>query len=785
MKILKSTHRNNSGLLFTITIYDREAVTSPEIVFLCGPDFVKIKTHGDRSDTFKRIIPASAEFTIMTGCEVYTTEQEDAIAEFYFNLTNSFEGRFYVTIIAGTDMLFQGKILPDVGDYLISQYGDFAVTAIDGITDLQDIEYRPTDYTDLTPESAIQTYTFNEHFIDILQRIDSVLFFKEVYNSFSTSLSLLSTAANWTESQSITGDIFEQVKVRNYWFEKVGTGSYRKYRSCWEVLTDLLTGFNARMYYARGRYNVEQISYADNNPLYIDIYHYNVFEDTVGVGATLTRVQHDYDTDDDLWAGAGATKGRLPAFKAVELEQGKQFTNYINGMAMSVPGNSGPFDFGYVIGTGNKLVLQWNVELLLGTAWSVAPYSSTILVEWILTFKMKIGDYWMVADDPKYAGTVGVQPTGSYHVGNGGVVPVINWALTDSTVTVKWERTFISSSLNDFQTQVSTYTSFVRNSALVIESSEILGNGNLIIELVDFVTKRNGTIIGGSPKGTFQLVKTSRVIIASGYKDLYDQPKGIKRYEIGDTRNSLVYKTKLGYYDSDKATTNQLFMKASGTPNQVPTVEWTDPDPGLTLPIEELMMKSILAMRKIPAQIYNMALFYKTTSQIHFGDQVVIGGAVTIPLDMEMIASGPGGFTTYRVVMWELYKDYIGINVVDTGDEDDPIDPTPYPLPDGGLDLVKVAGPVSGVEYWEEWTAVSTAYVAPANGDDYTLINIDSEYTTTIKKKWHFYINGVKQLYTPTGTLALRQWRFDLDNNRIVFFKGSGPVAHIEVYKYY
>ena len=62
------------------------------------------------------------------------------------------------------------------------------------------------------------------------------------------------------------------------------------------------------------------------------------------------------------------------------------------------------------------------------------------------------------------------------------------------------------------------------------------------------------------------------------------------------------------------------------------------------------------------------------------------------------------------------------------------------------------------------------------------LTDVDDDLTN--KTKWLIYINGVRQRYLD-GTLVNRTFKFDVDNNRIYFFKGSGNVAHIEVFKYY
>ena len=791
MIILTSKYTNNGGATFWIRIYDREATEPSTTEFDCGPEFFTLKYEGDKNDTFKRIIPATAQWKILTGCYDYTETQISDISAFYDNLSNSFEGRFYVVIQHGVNVIFRGKILPDVGDFLMNDIGDFVLTAIDGITDLQEIEYRPTGYSDRVDVFATQLVSFNDDFMDIVTRIDTVSYFREVLAADSLKMRLITTANNWTFNpvELATGDdIFSRVMVRNYWFEQVNNGSYRKYKSCWEVLTDLLTGFNAICYYDRGRYYIEQRTVQDNNPEDITYRHYAVTpaDEIITVDAGLQKIQHDYNGNDNLWASVGATRGRLPAFKAVELEQSNQFTNYINGLAISVPGNSGPFNLGYVIGTGNKIVIQWNGILGLGDGWINAVTGVAMKVEWELQFKIQLGDFYLKAEDPLFVdGVINVKPSAQFHTGPDGSMPIINWSLIDSIVTIKWTVQFPPITGTKVDEELQHFIKYVTNSALVMESTEILGDGDLIFTLVDFIVKRNDVVIDTPDKGVYTLLKTSRIIVASGYSDLYEKPKSIKRYEIGDIKNSIIYKTKLGYYDDSTLSMNALYYKFDDFPYPIPTVSWYDPDAALALPIQELMMKSILSMRQKPAKIYNHDLYYRTSQIIHFGDQIAMYGEVTVPIDMEMIASGPGGYTTFRSTLWEIAKDYDGINIVDTGLDDPDNIPVPYPVPDGSLDYNSPGGGGgAGVEYWEEWENVSTAYVDVTQVLE-VMVNISPDYNEKIKQKWHIYINGVKQRYTPTGTMKIRDWRFDLENNRIIIVKGAGNVAHIELYKYY
>ena len=776
--ILTASHKTLNGSTFTVKIWDSQATTNSTNLMTLAPPFFTVRTEGDRNDPFKKIHPANASFTILTGIP----ETNENVMEFYFALTQSAEGRFFVEIFKGPGnvAIFRGKILADAGDRLFNKYGDFEVTAICGLTDLKDIEFRPTGYSDLTPEFAIKTNTFVEYFYDILKSNKVVQFFKEIYHGNSQVYQLMTTMANWIESNSESGDIFAQVKMRNYYYEQK-TPTYRKYKSCFEVLEDLLTGFVSRMSYSNGLYHVTQLSYMDNaDP---DIYRYDIdTSENLILGTSPTMVQHNYTTNNNIFARSNLIQRKLAPLKAVELEQGKQFTNFMAGMAISINGNNGPHDFGYIIGLGNKLINQWNCEISVGTGWSAASWSSQIKVEHILTFKVKIGDYYLVADDPIYNGVVNLYPNGQYHVSAGGKIPTLNWTLTDSTITFKWEKTIFSVDVNDFNNQASAWRQSIRLSDVVFESNEIQEDGEMIYTFLNFVTKRNNTIIGGFPAGTVQLRKTSRIIIASGFNDLYEQPKGIKRYEVGDTDNVLIYSFQLGYYDSpDKETLSRLFVKVTGNPdyNQIPSMEWTDLDnPTVDLPIEELMMKTTLALRTIPSNIWDMRLVFKTATILGYNDQVVIDDVVHFPIEMEMIAN-ESGYTHYNVNLWEVYKDYDNVNVIDTGEPE--VEDNPFPIPDGSLDYARTGNSPAGVEHFEEWTNVSTPYVtltrtlsAYIPGNDYD-----------IKTKILVRVNGVASKYTPTGTLKPREHRFDTGLDRIELGKGTSNIGHVEFIKYF
>ena len=782
---LRASHRDLSGTVRQIFIYDRELGASTTDTVVCTEELYTLKWEGDRNDIFKRIIPCTASFTIYTEHPTYSEAARTAVQSFYNDIATSYEGRFYIRCQYGEDLgqtvqEFMGKILPDIGEMVLDHYRTVTFTAIDGITGLKDIEYRPDGYSDTDPIDAIRITRFKDHIHAILIKNDVVEYFQDTINAFGTSL--FTTSGHWTESRSTPGDgdIWNRVMVRNFFFEQISP-TYRKYKSCYDVLEQLLTGFVARCIYADGKYHIEQLSYQDNlTPI---IYGYN-YDGNAMVGTYYdAKTQHTIwgSTESNLQVLTWPSRKWLAPIKAIELTSGKQFTNYINGLyvAATTPGwgGSGTLDFGPQVLAGSKLVTQLNAEFILGTSgWT---WAATVVMQFTLRFKIKIGDFFLKVQNTDEI--IGLSPDIKYHVTSNGI-PVLEWTLTDSTITLQWQKVFASINSTDLESQFTAWRQHLQNASIVLESLEIQEDGDFIIEMIDFIHSVNGSPIGGSPPALWVCKSSSRIIFASGYSDLYEKPKGIKRYEVADIRNTLLYKVDLSYYDSDLVTMEQLFLWSlndlidSPFEQAMPTTEWTDPDASLTLPIEDLMMKTMVAMRKYPAQTLEMDVYFREDDRISLRDRVAIDGELYLITEMELNA----GSGIYKVILWRLYKDYLGINVVDTGE---PEPETPAPLPDGSLDAASPGGNLTGVEFYQEWTNVTDNYVNLS----VFLADYLPDTDTSIKTKWHLYINGVRQRYVDASPV-IRTWRFlnpDPSINRIEFFKGSGAVSHIELIKYY
>lgn len=769
---LTAEHRDVSGAARKIDIYDRDLPEYLGSTMLCTSDFYVLKHEGDVNDPFKRIIPCNCQFTLFLQHPNYTEDQLYEVNQFFSDLIDSHEGRFYVRCAYGegldTQYEFYGKILPDIGELTLDFWQTVQITAIDGISGLRDVEYRPTGYTDLTPDYAIQTIKFKDHFTDIISRNDVVEYFQDEIAAFNTSM--FTTSAFWTESKSEAGDIFNQVRLRNIYFEQVGK-TYRKYQSCYDVLEDLLIGFVARCVYASGKYHIEQLPYQDNATLIRYGYKYNGDAQTSGSGIYGTKETLNYTTDDNVRALVYPTKRWLTPLKAIELTHSKTFTNYMNGMAISIPGNIGPHNFGNVIATGARLVIQWKFEF---TNVPTLDPNTYLFIKARLRMIVKIGDLYL--NFPDGVCEVKVNSTGEYFVLiSDNTVPIMEWSVDPVEITLGFT---VANSLNF--TTVENFTQQLTNSFFIIETLEIQEDGEMIFEFLDFKIYNwiNGLPeITTDPDITLTLKPSSRIILASGYSDLFEQPKAIKRYEVGDIRNTSIYKINLAYFDSALLTFQQLFIKNSiYVTTDEPTTEWTDPDAALTLPIQDLMMKTMLAMRQYPAEVFKMEFFFLTPDIFRMDKRVAIDGQLYIPLDLE-IFSGTG---IYRVSLLKVYKDFTGINIIDI---DEPEPDTQYPVPDGSLDANYPAQ--NGIQIYEEWENVSLNYVEVENLSAY--VNVNDDYL--MKTKFHVIVNGVRQRYVsgtaPTPNIQNREFDVDTSTDRIYIGKGSGNIKHVELLVYY
>jgi hypothetical protein len=705
----------------------------------------------------------------------YAVDQKENILDFYNNLVNSPEGRYYVALSVDNlgPVMFVGKLIADIGSLKISHHQFVKITAHCGIKQLETIEFRPDGFDALDANITSKKYSFIELITDIMQRNDVA---KEFYEVPPLPLTAMYTVGlGWTES-NIPTSVWNTLHMHNHYYEEKSV-TYRRYESAMTVLVDILNGFNMRLYYSNGSWHLEQLGIQDRLSPGRSTHGWN--------GSQLqfisSKVQRDVDNN-VIKVLPTPELTHIAPLKAVALKQNKQYYNILAGTDIfyrfDANDNRGPHNLGYQIGTGNQMIMDLRFDVIIDpTLWQID-------VSTLFEFEIKLGDYYLVNDPWNDSNNNGIQDAGddlqlnnndyilTPIVGFGYDVKRVLWTQTPSTVKLIKKEGWSNHSANNFESYVIT-----------LLSNEIIEDGEFIITLVDWKVLNSNTL-EEIPTFNSNLIqwklfkKTSRILIVSnGIDGLTEVADNTIIYEIGNTKNSLVYETSLRFFDSDRHTTRQLYRKltVNSINFYIPTTEWTDSDLGQTLPIQQLVLAQMLSMRSKYGRVVRSQLINTAGTTLYQLDRYNWGNKLHIPLTWSHnLDQG-----VYSLDLWEVYKDFPGVNIIEIDPGTDPQPPN-YPIHVGD----PASPPRLGIEYWEEWIDVNATYVV-LTGYCSNLINTTDLYA--VKSKWAVYVNGVKQLYVlPTESVINRTWSFDDANpDRIRIFKPSGIIKHIEVIKYY
>lgn len=163
------------------------------------------------------------------------------------------EGRFLVRILKDSVLEWTGLILFDSTSYEEVDYPfAFQIKAVDGIGTLKDV-----DFKDISGP-----YTGKSKMIEYLTRaLSKISYVSEFYGAGDV---FLRTSVDWWEetmTHSPTGvDMLDQAYLSNAVYYEYKNGVL-EYKSCYDVIKDILTALECRITYAKGAFWIEQISY--------------------------------------------------------------------------------------------------------------------------------------------------------------------------------------------------------------------------------------------------------------------------------------------------------------------------------------------------------------------------------------------------------------------------------------------------------------------------------------------------------------------------------------------
>ena len=743
---------------YQINIYDREFSGTATRIYVSNPN---MSHQGNQDDPFQRIVGAKFEVNIPLRLDEYTETILNELVDFYEDLSVSAEGRFYLTVrqllVDGSKLLFRGKILADINDLQLNYFKDLKITAIDGIEDLKNIQYRPTAYTDGQPLHTLRIYSFVEHMLALLKYSDTNKFFYEDTSLNGTADVLLLCSPHWTESDQSEGNVWAQVGVRNMWFEQV-TPSYRRYKSCYTVLTEILNGFNARCIFSNGMYIVEQLSILDN--LTVNRYGYKYNGDPA-TATPVAKATHNIDSDANSQILAYPSLKNIAGLKAVELIQSYKLQNYISGTTIQWPDDDGPHNLGYVISTGQQMGLALSFNVIM----NVSPYTLDVLHLFMIELEVKIGSYYLRSlanpSNPVSEGYDFVNK-GS----GGGLIQVgsFEWTLSPDTIRIVY---------NTGPTKFPNLDE-IRSWIFYAGSLEIPADGDLIITLlppkilnIDLTENATET----AKIESVELLNNSRMIISpSGYGNLSEPPDKFSIYEIGDTKNTVIHKTEFPFFDTAlylKNAEKGMYYLSDLIDNVRNTTEWTDPDSLETYELQRLTMRSILSMRKTPKRVKNIKLHILNKNVVTFDNRFALSGEVSIPLKMEHDMDED----IYTLSLFTIVKDYTGINIVET---DDPTIPVPLPP----TIITESATIGSRLSIYAAKTITSSDRVSLDGFTDFGPGFIDrilNFYSwSEVYKRLFVTVGGVEQdpiePDDPLPSLATDEMTLDRDTNELVFW---------------
>lgn len=762
--ILHTSFYGDDRLEYQITIYDRDlSIGFGTVDFYTDKGSNVITDDGDDNDTFKRIITKKYSSIILLSADDYTPTQKTALVNFFNNLCNSPEGRFYIQINQGSSIIFRGKILADIGDLTLNYHKELSITATDGISQLKGIDYKPT-------QGDNQLLSISQHISRILMKNDVANFFWSA--AFNQDDALFSTATFWICTEySGDDDILSVTHMYNHYYEpkSVGKQQYKKYWNCYDVLEDILTGFNARILFADGMWHIEQLGYLDNLNVERTAYHTdgNIYNEPLNP-IPGNKITHNITSNDNINVLADIVLKRIAPFKAVSLKQNKAYYNIIAGHNIffhrTDPDERGPHNLGYQIINGNSLVgdLIFECEHNL-------PYPD---VYGYVGFEIqiKLGSFYLMNPNNDYIITNTLYPAANYWQ-----LFSLYWTNTPSTIKIYVGRdVFAKISSKSFQ----------------FDTDVIPEEGELIFTLVRF-WKLDGLVGNEDMVDTPKLIKwnisqKSRLFLSTNNLDAFEKvPDDTIIYEIGDSRNTIVYETSLRFFDDEFKESALIIRIPSGNLYVLYyTTSWTDPDMGETLPIQKLVLKQMLGMRSYPQRLVRQTLIRRDSTMMHFDDRYAISGQIYIPIrQVHNLDNG-----TYQLSLWSIYKDFDGINVEEFSD----VEENKYVV---AFDNNLNSPPPSMIDhFYLKYTNVNTTTINTMDQGISLLFYFNSIITPeTIDEQLDVFQNGVRLEYVDLnnftfpltgGELQMNQYTMDLDYNLIYFAYNEASTIILKYVKF-
>lgn len=219
---------------FTVIVYDSEFAGASSEIIVASCEYNYPQGNAGRFDP---ILSAEASIRVLVN--------DSGIDDFVEELAGAQEGRFMLQILQGLSSQFIGYVLPDLAqqeDTTLEVGYLLELRATDGLARLKTLDYNNNG----TAYGGEETIT--GHILNCLNKLTALMDF------YGGSSELLKTRVNWHSDQHTytvgNEDPAELTRIPHRAFYTIDNRGNYKYKSCFDVLTEICRAWGARMIFS-------------------------------------------------------------------------------------------------------------------------------------------------------------------------------------------------------------------------------------------------------------------------------------------------------------------------------------------------------------------------------------------------------------------------------------------------------------------------------------------------------------------------------------------------------
>lgn len=554
---------------------------------------------GGLSPFDQRIIPSTLTLRIL--------EDGSTIQTLFDDVSTSKEGRFTVQLYIDSVLDFSGVVLRDQGE-LIDGYREFwDMIAVCGLSLLKNYNY---DYQIASPVAAYPD-RYTNHFIEIFKKI------KAVAALYGDSDEFIQTYTGFIHDEHpASSDPFYHTGHGNFYWNT--TKGFVMYDNCYDVLNDMLEGWNARCFQSKGMYTIESVdTLEDAFGSYFAYAKDKSYSSQNSRGLLYTISGSDTDNSNSI----RGSYGYMPGLQKIilNLDADEINLNLISGLKIT---GTQAADFAetvifYVTGsTSLKVFGRLYFWCLLGSAWNDGVWPNREDFYYKFQIRVKLDDVYINSS--------------AVVIGNKLVNPLTNTTWTASPTNY---ITFYVPVFPEWVLNPEEFIWQIYGTQILFESATIPKDGDLSIEVIyDQVYELDADGAEVQPVAvdmSFEIINDSKIIISDDSGDLERGSESIPFTTIVDVDNTHIIEKTLKTGDIIADNLQQLYVNdgtlVSSAPvwqkSSVGSWEHESFPGGLSTTREKQIIRMMGKMQSKSIKTYSGTI-YTNTHLLGFNDRI-------------------------------------------------------------------------------------------------------------------------------------------------------------------